>query len=1016
MVGAAGDDEAGVARVRDEDGVGGIGRVVLRAVLVELLDEGLKAGEFLGGGEFEDAGLAGGTGGLGGLEVVDDLFDGGELLLGSGEDELVGFGVLEDEDFVGAEVGLGLDAVGEDLADLGGEGGGAALGEGDDLHAAVGGSAEGLIELLDDEGDALEFLGIAGDDEGAGLGVDGDGGALLGAAIGVVADEGGGEDLGDLGGFGGLDLEDAGGGRLVGDLVELADDILDGGELVGFADEDEAVGAGVGGDEGIGGSGAEAGLGLFEVKGADGGSEFDGGGGGEVEDAGLAVGGGSGLGGADLLEDGLDLFQVIGLAGDDEAAGAGIGEDLGVGGVGLGAFLPLILVELLDEGSEALGIGDGADVDGAGFAGGGGGADVALEAFDDGDDVGHLVRAGGDDDATGAGVGDELGVGGTEFGVAVELVAVELLGEGEDAVGLGHAAEVEDAGFACWASWGGEGFYDLLDGGGLFGGALDEESSAGGIRVEGGGLEGLAGGLFGVDRLDAGEDLGGGDVLEVDGVEFAVALFGLGVEGGDDLLDLGHEVGRGGGDDALGGGLRGEGDRVDGGAGVLGGEDLVGEGGDGVGVALDVEDAEDAFAGAGGGGGATGIVVEFLDDGFGVLEVGAGAGDDERVGFVVGGDGDAADGVAAGVVAHHRGGDDGRHHGGVGLVELEDAGAGGLLGCVVESGEEGSDLFDFLAWAGDEDAVAGGVGGDLGGGDELGAVLVAEEFGEEVVEGGGDGGGVGRLEVEDAELAGSGVVAGIELLDDLAGLFDGGLVPGDDEGVGAGVEDDADELALGVDGFLDEGGEFGGGGGSEPEDAGFLLGSLAVVGVELADDGFDAGDFLVGAGDHEAVELGFGEDGGRAAGGFGEALDLFCVELLDDRGDLGGLTGPEFDGLEGAGGGGGGRGVELADEGPDPFDVIGAGEGEDLLAGGIGDEGRGLGVWGAELTEELIDERDDLGSGLGGEGDDRQVAAVGVGGGVDDGDDLFDLAELVLGGGDEEAVVGGVGDEGGFGD
>ena len=110
------------------------------------------------------------------------------------------------------------------------------------------------------------------------------------AAEGVVADEGGGEDLGDLGGVGGLELHDAGGGGLGGDLVELADDVLDDGELVGVGGDDEAVGAVVGEDEGVGGRGAGAGLGLLLVEGADGGGELGGVGGGEVNDAGFARG------------------------------------------------------------------------------------------------------------------------------------------------------------------------------------------------------------------------------------------------------------------------------------------------------------------------------------------------------------------------------------------------------------------------------------------------------------------------------------------------------------------------------------------------------------------------------------------------------------------------------------------------------------------------------------------------------------------------------------------------------
>lgn len=58
VVGAAGDDEAGVLGVGDDLGVGGVaGLTVLPPVLVELLDEGLEAGEFLGAGEGKELGL-----------------------------------------------------------------------------------------------------------------------------------------------------------------------------------------------------------------------------------------------------------------------------------------------------------------------------------------------------------------------------------------------------------------------------------------------------------------------------------------------------------------------------------------------------------------------------------------------------------------------------------------------------------------------------------------------------------------------------------------------------------------------------------------------------------------------------------------------------------------------------------------------------------------------------------------------------------------------------------------------
>lgn len=122
--------------------------------------------------------------------------------------------------------------------------------------AAVGLVAEGLVELLDDGGDAGDLLRVPGHNDRAGLGVDGDRGAFLRPAVGVIADERARQDLGDLVGLGRLDLEDACGGALRADLVELLDDGFHDVEFGSGGGDDQAVGIDVRDDRSVGGGGA----------------------------------------------------------------------------------------------------------------------------------------------------------------------------------------------------------------------------------------------------------------------------------------------------------------------------------------------------------------------------------------------------------------------------------------------------------------------------------------------------------------------------------------------------------------------------------------------------------------------------------------------------------------------------------------------------------------------------------------------------------------------------------------
>ncbi|MCX6910912.1 MAG: hypothetical protein NTY01_23115, partial [Verrucomicrobia bacterium] len=94
--------------------------------------------------------------------------------------------------------------------------------------------------------------------------------------------------------------------------------------------------------------------------------------------------------------------------------------------------------------------------------------------------------------------------------------------------------------------------------------------------------------------------------------------------------------------------------------------------------------------------------------------------------------------------------------------------------------------------------------------------------------------------------------------------------------------------------------------GLETDDTGFLFGRLGLSGIKLADDAFDAGDFLLGAADHDAVVFRLGNQRGRAACRFELALDLFLIKLSDERRQFRGGAAKQLDAFELARGGGGG--------------------------------------------------------------------------------------------------------------
>ena len=203
----------------------------------------------------------------------------------------------------------------------------------------------------------------------------------------------------------------------------------------------------------------------------------------------------------------------------------------------------------------------------------------------------------------------------------------------------------------------------------------------------------------------------------------------------------------------------------------------------------------------------------------------------------------------------------------------------------------------------------------------------------------------------------------------------------------------------------------------EPHHAGLFLGGLGLGRVELADDRLDAGDFFFPAADHDPVLAVLRHERGGAAGGLGPALDLFLIELLHKRHKLRRRAAKKLHAFELAHSAGPGS-VQLPDEVGQARHVARSGQDHDLAARGIRDElGRQLRV--GLLLDDLAHELRRQGGQLGGRLGDRRHhghVAAGLGRGrVQARGQLLDLDDLLLGGRDEQAVVGRVGHEQRFG-
>ena len=545
----------------------------------------------------------------------------------------------------------------------------------------------------------------------------------------------------------------------------------------------------------------------------------------------------------------------------------------------------------------------------------------------------------------------------------------------------------------------------------------------GGLGVEGGGEDGGEG--LGAGVLE-GEDLDLGDAGDLVGVELADDLgdaAGIGLAAGDDegvdaFVGVDDD-----GEDLVGAGLA---------------EEALDGGGDAAGVGLGEGEDVDGEAGVGG------LGVELLDEGGDGVHVIDGGSDEEGVDPVVGDDGDGVDGVAL-----HLGwavGDDGLEGllelGGGGLPEGEDAEVEAGEGAVaVELGEEAIDEVEGLLGAGDEEGVDAVVGEDGDGddalvgvdGDGVGGALGAEEL----LEDGCEGGGAGVAEGVEADVGGGGDVLGVELLDD--GLDDGEVLGGggDDEGVGAGIDGGGEDVLRGagigvgvgreagaVEALLDEGAEDGGDALGVGELEGEHLEDAAGdggLGVELADEGLDELEVLLGGGDDEGVVEGVGLDidllgGERGLAGEGLGAEAGGEGGLDEVGDASGVVVAEGDDDEGEGG------VlellvQLAEEVVEGgVVVLGSGDEEDVGAGVGEDDGLlalqvGAGQGGVALGKEGVEGGgEDAGVGVL-DGDDADAACEGWGGLVELLGEGLDELEALAGAADEEGVGAGVGED-----
>ena len=1014
VVRARGDDDAAIACVGQKRRVSGVGqRARPPALFVERAHKRHEADDFVGGAEVEHLRRAVGGRGLEFLQVVEDAAEQLQLRVVAREDELAAGGVVHHEQLRHGQLRLVLHLVVVELARLREQRVRRRGAELHDLNLARRLLAERLVELLNDGGHGGQLLRVAGHDERAGLGVHGNGHALLHATGGVVTHQRGGEDLGDLRGIGGFDFENARGRALPAGGVEFLDEVGNRFQLGGVGDDDQPVRPGVRRDERVRRARAKPRLRLFEIKRPHRDGQLDGARGGEVEDARVADGG-AGLAGSELLDQRLDFLHVLGPARDDEPPALRVRDDLRVGGVGLGLVLPLLGVELHHDGQQALHVVGGADFNGLRLAqrrGRRGGLDLGEDGFDSL----QMFNAGVDDDAARDAVADHLRVRRAELRVGGELVLVELERERHDALGLGEFPEINDLRLARGGLAAGERVGNLLNPLGLLLRAVDRQARAARVGVNRRRLLGLAGGLLGVDGRDLGQQLGGRGVLHRDGLQLALGLVGLGIERLEQRLDLRQHGVRREDDEAAA--VGGNADQVcHHPAAALGHEDLRREGGQRVGVAAHLDEFHalgllqvrrvNAF------------VVEALDDGLRVLQVRARAGHHDAVRLRVRRDGDAADGLVAGVEAHHRVRDDAHDLDGRGVVELEDSRAARALGGLVELLDDGAHGEQLIARAAEDEAVRGSVGDNLDRRRILRPALALEQLGDERRRERGDGGGVALLQLHHAHLARLRLARCVELRNDLRRGLDRVRLAAEDQAVAARVHEHLHGLGLRVKALLDEAGNLGGQRRLEPNDARFLTHRLLADGVELPDDGFDAGDFRVRAADHDAVVLRVGDDRGRAAGRLALPPELLGVELRDERGQVGGRPRVQLHGAELAGQILCRGGVELHHQLAHAGQILRRGQHDDLLAAGVGDELRlhlRVRAGAAHLREELGGEGDDFGRGLGAHGEDNHLAALRRGREVHNLHELLNLLQLLRRGGDEHPVVRVVSDDGGLG-
>ena len=439
---------------------------------------------------------------------------------------------------------------------------------------------------------------------------------------------------------------------------------------------------------------------------------------------------------------------------------------------------------------------------------------------------------------------------------------------------------------------------------------------------------------------------------EGDDLQFAGLGVGfLGAELADEALDAG-EVFLGGGDDETAGVWIGDDAGVGGGGrgagGGLGPVELFDEGEEAFGFLWGADLDESGLEGDGLGGAG----FELGDDVGGDLDIVQGAGDHDRLGGAIDGDGGGGGGGAVGGAAGEGLGEDGGDVGDLTGARSEDAGeldgsglvrgaAGGeggggaaaLDGALVDAGDELLDLFELAGdGSGDDEAVLLGVGDDAGlGGGVGGGFVGASDGGDGLADDVGQFLGFDGLGVIDADVPGGAVLL-FELVDQLFGEGEAFVGAEEDEGSGGFVVDGGD-VVLGIRrenvhslGVGIEGGPFWGGGEAEgpveeigddgagriEERVGAHLAFGGLLVVEGGEEGADALDVGETVGDDEAAAASEGSDGAGIGEHGGDRLgDLAGVEAVEVEDDGDDVTGADLTGGVGAAEDGDGEGAEV---------------------------------------------------------------------------------------------------------